>query len=57
MKTHLCPAEPILITNQEKKVLSTCRSDGRLLSPGRGLTVTPLQVMIDCPDDILYSND
>merc|ERR1719370_2282680 len=32
-------------------VLSTCRSDGRLLSPGRGLTVTPLQLsrMAKCP--------
>ena len=27
-------------------MLSTCRSDGRLLSPGRGLTVTPKQVEI-----------
>jgi len=32
-------------------VLSTCRSDGRLLSPGRGLTVTPVQLsrMAKCP--------
>ena len=35
-----------MIKTDNIQVLSTCRRDGRLLSPGRGLTVTPLQVKV-----------
>ena len=34
----------VVLNTDSDQVLSTCRSDGRLLSPGKGLTVTPLQV-------------
>ena len=57
IKTHLCPAEHILITNQEKTGVVYLSQRWSLAFPGKGVDCNTSSGYAQCPDDILYFTD